>query len=150
MTSHLLSPWSLLLALSFSPLAGQQHQGRWPQQQTRQSQRYPWPGRGETPQTHRRGATISNTKLNKTKSNTGVVATSLPLRLQTATPVLLPLLPLCKHRQQQWQHRVSGGRSSSSRAIVAVAHYFGLPCSINLAMPCSASGIKFPSFILDT
>jgi hypothetical protein len=55
--------------------------------------------------------------------------------------MLLPLLPLGKQRQQQWQHGYSDG-SSSSRAVVAAAHYFELPCSI------TASGIKFPFLIL--
>ncbi len=97
-----------------------------------------WLGRGGTPRTHQRGP--------KKKKKKAVVATSLPLCLQTASPVLPPLLPLGKQRQQQWQHGGSGG-SSSSRPVAAAAHYFELPCS--LASPCSARGIKFPSFILD-
>ncbi len=76
-----------------------------------------------------------------------LVATSPPLRLQTATPVLLLLLPLRKQGQQRRHHRGSGG-SSSSRAVAAAAHYFKLPCPP--ALPCSASGIKSPSFFLDT
>jgi len=73
-----------------------------------------------------------------------VVAMSLPLRLQTATPVLPLLLPLCKQSQQQRQQGRSGGSSSSSRAVAAAAHYFELPCSITLASPCSARVHQVP------
>ncbi len=103
-----------------SPLAGGQSQGQRAWQQMRPSHQYPWPRRGGTPQTHWCGA----------KKSTTVTAMSPPLRLQTAMP-MLPLLLLL---------------FSSSRAVEAAAHYFELPCSINLVLPCSASGIKFPSF----
>jgi hypothetical protein len=87
-----------------------------------------------------------NKNKNKTKTkSTTVVAMSPPLRLQTATHVLPLLLPLQKYRQQRRQHRRSS-RSSSSRAVAMAAYYVELPCSITLVLPCSASGIKFPSF----
>jgi hypothetical protein len=75
----------------------------------------------------------------ETKSTT-VAAMSQPLHLQTAMPVLLPLMPLRKQRQQQQQHGGSNG-SSSSRAVAATAYYFELPRSF------TASGIKFPFLI---
>jgi hypothetical protein len=78
-------------------------------------------------------------KKNRKKINNSD-AMSPPLRLQTATPVLPPLMPLHKQRQQRQQHRSSGG-SSSSRAVAAAAHYFELPCSF------TAIGIKFPFLI---
>ena len=71
------------------------------------------------------------------------------LRLETATLVLPPLLPLRKQRQQRRQQEGDGG-SSSSKDVAAAVNYFELPCSVTLALPCSASGIKFPPFILDT
>ncbi len=146
--SHLPLPWSSLLVPSLSPLTEQWRQGQLPWQQTRPSRRYPRPGRGGTPQTHWHGATKTKTKTKtetetETKSKT-VGATSLPLHLQTATPALPLLLPLRKQRQQWRQHGVSGG-SSSSRVVPAAAHYFELPRSITFVLPCSASGIKFPS-----
>jgi hypothetical protein len=68
-----------------------------------------------------------NKNKNKTKTkietkSTAVAATSPPLRLKTATPVLPPLPALCKQRQQRQQYGGCGS-SSSSRAVAAAAHY---------------------------
>ncbi len=136
--SHLSLSLFSSLASSLSPLTGQRCQLRQPRRQTRPSCQYPQPGRGRTLQPHWHGATKTKSK-SKTKTKTKtkpttVVATSLPLRLQTATPMLTWLLPLWKQSQQQQQHMCSGG-SNSSKAILAAAHYFELPCSITLALP---------------
>jgi hypothetical protein len=86
-------------------------------------------------------------KQNKTKAkSTTVAATSPPLGLQTATPVLPLLLPLQK-KSQQWQQYGRSSGSSSSRVVAAATHCFELPCSITLASSCLACGIKFPSFL---
>jgi hypothetical protein len=84
-----------------------------------------------------------NKNKNKTKTKlTTVAATSPPLCLQTATPMLPLLLPLRKQSQQRRQHGLSSG-SSSSRVIAAAAHYFELPCYITLVLPAQQVGCRY-------
>jgi hypothetical protein len=95
----------------------------------------------------------SNQNKNKNKPNTKstTVAEMSPcLCLQTAAPMLTLLLPLQKQSQQQWQHRCSGG-SSSSRAVVTAAHYFELPYSITITLAAPSSAVASSSLLfLDT
>jgi hypothetical protein len=64
----------------------------------------------------------SNKNKNKNKSTTMVV-TSPPLRLQKATLVLPPPLPLHKQRQQRRQHGGSGGSSRPTENIILSAPF---------------------------
>jgi hypothetical protein len=114
--SHLLLPRLLSLLPLLSPLVVQRHQGRQPQRQTRPSCQYPQPGRGGTPQPHWHGGTKTETETKTRTKSTTVAATSPPLRLQTATPVLTPLLPL--HKQRRHQHGCSSGSSRPAESSI--------------------------------
>jgi hypothetical protein len=59
-------------------------------------------------------------KRKKKKKNklTAVAAMSPALRLQSAMPVLPPLLPLHKHREQWWQQKDSSGSSRPAESMI--------------------------------